>query len=96
MAADSPYTIPSTFNYTLKIDTTGLAGNDPFVINTPLSPRDGQRIEIRDAKGNFATNPVEFTPAVGQTVIDDTLLTIDFPFLKMDLLYDEANTDWGI
>lgn len=95
-AADSPYTIPSTFNYTLKIDTTGLAGNDPFVINTPLSPRDGQRIEIRDAKGNFATNPVEFTPAVGQTVIDDTLLTIDFPFLKMDLLYDEAETDWGI
>lgn len=94
-ASDSPFTVPSSFNYTLKIDTRGLPNNDPFIINGPLDARDAQRIEIRDAKGNFANNPVQFVPAQG-TVLEDTDLLIDYPFLKMDLLFDQNDNDWGI
>ena len=67
-----------------------------FILNGLVNPRSGQRVEIRDAKGNFANNPVNFIPNAPQTVLETTDVIFDFPFLAPPLLFDENDQDWGI
>ena len=84
------YTVLST-DYTVVIKkTVGSA----TTVNLPASPNTGHRVEIKDGKGDAATNPITVTTTDGTLIDGATNYFLNFAYECENFEFD--GTAWGV